>query len=101
VKTQLDTPNTGVCRLKTISARKKEKVQHYAKEDSHKYVQFATSMGKADLKKIPDKLTDAERKQQKNINKGKANPTLRDAKKEKNDACRDRRSAAGSSKSFS
>jgi len=80
---------------------KKEKVQHYAKEDSHNYVQFATSMGKNDLKKIPDKLTDAERKQQKNINKGKANPTLRDAKKEKNDACRDRRSAAGSSKSFS
>jgi len=101
VKTKLDTPNTGVCRLKTISARKKEKVQHYAKEDSHKYVQFATSMGKADLKKIPDKLTDSERKQQKSVNKGKANPTLRDAKKEKNDACRDRRAAAGSSKSFS
>jgi len=57
-------------------------------------------MGKADFKKIPDKLTDAERKKQKNNNKGKANPTLRDAKLEKNNACRDRRLAAGSSKSF-
>jgi len=58
-------------------------------------------MGKADIKKIPDKLTDSERKKRKNENKGNANPKLRDAKKDKNDACRDRRAAAGSSKSFS
>ena len=58
-------------------------------------------MGKQDLKKIPDKLTDAEKKKVKNLNKAKANPTLAAAKKEKNDACRDRRAAAGSSKSFS
>jgi len=32
--------------------------------------------------------------------KAKANPTLAASKKEKNDACRDRRAAAGSSKSF-
>ncbi|KAJ1473488.1 hypothetical protein T484DRAFT_1912938 [Baffinella frigidus] len=57
-------------------------------------------MGKADLKKIPDKLTDAEKKKVKNDNKAKANPTLAASKKEKNDACRDRRAAAGSSKSF-
>jgi len=60
-------------------------------------------MGKNEIKKIPDKLTDAQRKQKKNMNKGKANPVLitRDAKLEKNNACRDRRAAAGSSKSFS
>jgi len=57
-------------------------------------------MGKQDLKKIPDKLTDAEKKKVKNLNKAKANPTLAAAKKEKNDACRDRRAASGSSKSF-
>jgi len=57
-------------------------------------------MGKEDLKKIPDKLTDSEKNKIKKDNKGKANPTLRDAKKEKNDRCRDRRAAAGSSKSF-
>jgi len=58
-------------------------------------------MGKDALKKIPDKMTDAEKKKKKNDNKAKANPTLAAAKKEKNDACRDRRAAAGSSKSFS
>jgi len=44
--------------------------------------------------------TDAEKKQIKNNNKAKANPKLSEAKKEKNDACRDRRAARGSSKSF-
>jgi hypothetical protein len=58
-------------------------------------------MGKAELKKIPDKLTDAERKKVKNDNKAKANPELSAAKKEKNDAKRDRRAASGSAKSFS
>jgi len=55
---------------------------------------------KPENKKIPDKLTDAEKKKVKNLNKAKANPTLAAAKKEKNDACRDRRAASGSSKSF-
>jgi len=58
-------------------------------------------MGVADMKKIPDKLTDGERKKKKMLNKGKANPDLTAKKKERNDACRDRRTAAGSSKSFS
>jgi len=58
-------------------------------------------MGKQDLKKIPDKMTDSEKKKKKNENKSKANPTLAAAKKEKNDACRDRRAVSGSSKSFS
>ena len=58
-------------------------------------------MGKDALKKIPDKMTDAEKKKKKNDNKAKANPTLAAAKKEKNDACRDRRAVSGSSKSFS
>ena len=53
------------------------------------------------MKKIPDKLTDGERKKKKMLNKGKANPDLTAKKKERNDACRDRRTAAGSSKSFS
>ena len=34
-------------------------------------------------------------------NKAKANPELAAAKKEKNDACRERRKEAGSTKSFS
>jgi len=55
----------------------------------------------AGFKKIPDKLTDAEKKKKQQENKAKANPTLAAAKKEKNDACRDRRKEAGSSKSFS
>ena len=51
--------------------------------------------------KIADKLTDAEKKRIKQDNKAKANPTKAAAKKEKNDACRDKRKEAGSSKSFS
>lgn len=48
-----------------------------------------------------DKLTDAEKKKKQQENKAKANPKLAEAKKEKNDACRERRKEAGSSKSFS
>jgi len=50
---------------------------------------------------IPDKLTDAEKKKKQQENKAKANPKLAEAKKEKNDACRDRRKESGSSKTFS
>ena len=46
-------------------------------------------------------LTDSKKKAIKNNNKAKPNPTLSSAKKEKNDACRDRRAAIGSSKVFS
>ena len=51
--------------------------------------------------KIPDKLTDAEKKKKKQENKAKADPARAEAKKEKNDACRASRKEAGSSKSFS
>ncbi len=50
--------------------------------------------------KIPDKLTDSERKKIKNENKAKANPKLAAEKKAKNDACRERRAASGSTKAF-
>ena len=53
------------------------------------------------FKKIPDKLTDAEKKKKQQENKAKANPKLAEAKKEKNDACRERRKESGSSKTFS
>ena len=53
------------------------------------------------LKQTNADLTDSQKKSIKNANKAKANPTLSAAKKEKNDACRDRRAAVGSSKSFS
>ena len=53
------------------------------------------------MKNVPDKATAAEKKQTRIANKAKANPELAEAKKKKNDACRDRRKAAGSSKSFS
>ncbi len=45
-----------------------------------------------------DNLTDAEKKKIKQQNKAKANPKKAEAKKEKNDACRDRRQEAGSTK---
>jgi len=45
-----------------------------------------------------DKLTDAEKKKIKQENKAKANPAKAAAKKEKNDATRDRRKEAGSTK---
>ncbi|KAG1660955.1 hypothetical protein FOA52_005580 [Chlamydomonas sp. UWO 241] len=53
-----------------------------------------------DVKKLPDKMTDAEKKKVKNENKAKANPKLAAEKKEKNDACRERRAASGSTKEF-
>ena len=48
-----------------------------------------------------EKLTDAEKKKIKQENKAKANPGKAAAKKEKNDACREKRKAEGSTKSFS
>jgi hypothetical protein len=53
-----------------------------------------------DIKKIADKLTDAEKKKIKQENKAKANPEKAAAKKEKTDAKRERRKATGSTKSF-
>jgi hypothetical protein len=53
--------------------------------------------GKSD-KKEPEKLSAAELKKLKQQRKADANPTLAAKKKSKNDACRDRRKAAGSSK---
>jgi len=53
-----------------------------------------------DVKKIPDKLTDSERNKLKQLNKSKANPLLAAQKKEKNDACRERRALSGSTKAF-
>eukprot|EP00740_Mantoniella_antarctica_P004078 CAMPEP_0181366122 /NCGR_PEP_ID=MMETSP1106-20121128/10498_1 /TAXON_ID=81844 /ORGANISM="Mantoniella antarctica, Strain SL-175" /LENGTH=57 /DNA_ID=CAMNT_0023481375 /DNA_START=91 /DNA_END=264 /DNA_ORIENTATION=+ len=47
-----------------------------------------------------DKMTDAEKKKIKQDNKAKANPTKAAAKKEKNDNCREKRAASGSSKTF-
>jgi hypothetical protein len=57
-------------------------------------------MGVKDIKKLPDKLTDSERKQKKNEQRAKANPSLALEKKAKNDACRERRAASGSTKAF-
>lgn len=48
--------------------------------------------------KVPDKLTDAERKKKKQENKAKANPEKAAAKKEKSDAKRLRRKESGSVK---
>ena len=53
------------------------------------------------FKKIPDKMTDAEKKKKQQENKAKANPKLAEEKKAKNDACRERRKESGSQKSFS
>jgi hypothetical protein len=47
-----------------------------------------------------DKLTDSEKKKIKQANKAKANPGKAEAKKQKNDACRDKRKEEGSTKSF-
>lgn len=58
-------------------------------------------MAPKDTKKIPDKLTDSEKKKIKQDNKAKANPDLAAAKKGKQDAKRERRAESGSSKSFS
>ena len=55
---------------------------------------------KKEVKKVPDKLTDSEKKKIKQENKAKANPELAAGKKEKSDAKRERRKEAGSTKSF-
>jgi len=47
-----------------------------------------------------DKLTDSEKKKIKQENKAKANPGTAAEKKEKNDACREKRKEEGTSKSF-
>ena len=54
-----------------------------------------------DIKKIPDKLTDSEKKKIKQENKAKANPELAAANKASADAKRERRKEAGSTKAFS
>lgn len=51
--------------------------------------------------KVPEKLTDSEKKKKKQENKAKANPEKAAEKKEKNDACRERRKESGSTKTFS
>tara|TARA_B110000285_G_scaffold223672_1_gene279487 strand:- start:7688 stop:7873 length:186 start_codon:yes stop_codon:yes gene_type:complete len=47
-----------------------------------------------------DKLTDSEKKKIKQANKAKANPVKAAEKKEKNDACREKRKEEGTTKSF-
>ena len=47
-----------------------------------------------------DKLTDSEKKKIKQDNKAKANPQKAADKKEKNDACREKRKEEGTTKSF-
>jgi|TARA_B110000967_G_C18784713_1_gene510138 hypothetical protein len=47
-----------------------------------------------------DKLTDSEKKKIKQENKAKANPGKAAEKKEKNDACREKRKEEGTTKSF-
>ena len=51
-------------------------------------------------KTAKDKLTDSEKKKIKQANKAKANPGKAEAKKEKNDACREKRKEEGTTKSF-
>ena len=53
-----------------------------------------------ELKKMPTKLTDSEKKKIKQENKAKANPGKAAAKKVKTDAKRERRAASGSTKEF-
>jgi len=52
------------------------------------------------LPQAKDKKPDSQIKKEKQDNKKLANPDLAKLKKGKNDACRDRRAAAGSSKSL-
>ena len=52
-------------------------------------------------KTMKDKLTDSEKKKIKQENKAKANPGKAQAKKEKNDACREKRKEEGTTKTFS
>eukprot|EP00614_Pseudopedinella_elastica_P012805 CAMPEP_0172596512 /NCGR_PEP_ID=MMETSP1068-20121228/16326_1 /TAXON_ID=35684 /ORGANISM="Pseudopedinella elastica, Strain CCMP716" /LENGTH=64 /DNA_ID=CAMNT_0013395581 /DNA_START=363 /DNA_END=557 /DNA_ORIENTATION=- len=58
------------------------------------------TVGGKSREKIPDKLTDSEKKKLKQATKVAQNPDKAAAKKVKNDAKRDGRKAAGSSKSF-
>ena len=53
-----------------------------------------------EVKKIPDKLTDSEKKKIKQENKAKANPELAAANKASADAKRERRKESGSTKAF-
>jgi len=69
------------------------------KSTTHTHDLYA--MPTRDVKKIPEKLTDAQKKQNKQNNKLKADPEKAERKKKKNDACRERRAEAGSSKAFS
>ena len=62
---------------------------------------FSGTMPSGGGKITADKLTDAEKKKKKQENKAKANPAMAAAKKEKNDACREKRAASGSTKTFS
>lgn len=57
--------------------------------------------GGAGSVKIPDKLTDSEKKKLKQANKVKQNPAKAAEKKVKNDSKRAGRAAAGSTKAFS
>jgi len=52
-------------------------------------------------KTAKDKLTDSEKKKIKQENKATANPKKAAEKKEKNDACREKRKEEGTTKSFS
>lgn len=54
-----------------------------------------------ELPQRKEKLTDGEKKKIKQLNKAKAQPEKFAEKKEKNDAKRERRKEAGSSKTFS
>ena len=51
-------------------------------------------------KTMKDKLTYSEKKKIKQANKAKANPGKAEAKKEKNDACREKRKEEWTTKSF-
>ena len=61
---------------------------------------ICTSSVMVDIKKIPDKLTDSEKKKIKQENKAKANPELAAANKASADAKRERRKESGSTKAF-
>ena len=52
-------------------------------------------------KTMKDKLTDSEKKKIKQENKAKANPKKAEAKKAKNDACREKRKEEGTTKTLS
>jgi len=62
---------------------------------------MCTSSVMVDIKKIPDKLTDSEKKKIKQENKAKSNPALAAANKASADAKRERRKESGSTKAFS